>query len=125
MQTVRTYDTHQAIKKFISLGFSEEQSEGMVEESIKLFEKAQGDLATKSDIQAVRAEIQAVKAELKSEIQEVKAALKSEIQSVRAELKEVEMRLENKIEKEIGSVKYDILKWMIPMFLAIFIKLFF
>ena len=96
MRTARAYDTHKMVKEMIVLGFSEKQSEGVV----NLFGQVQGDLATKSDLQ------------------EVKAELKSD-------LKEVEMRLENKIEKAVNALRIEmrdmhssLIRWFIGALFA-------
>ena len=70
--------------------FTSEQAEGMAD---ALAEAMQGDLATKTDLSAVRAD------------------LRSEIQPVRSELRETELRLEAKIE----ATKADLIKWVVGL----------
>lgn len=70
--------------------FSTEQAEGLAD---ALAEAMDGDLATKTDIAMVRAD------------------LKLETQNTRAEVRAVELRLEAKIE----AAKADLIKWVVGM----------
>ena len=82
------FDTHRAVKKLTGAGFSENQAEALID--------AVGDeheaLATKADLLAVRAdlreEVSALRAELKEEIAALRAELKGDITALRTESKE-------------------------------------
>ena len=71
-----------------------EQAEGFADAMAEAF---QGDVATKGDVLAVRADIEALR-----------VSAKSDVQAIKADLRETELRLEAKIE----TVKADIIKWM-------------
>ncbi|HMK89064.1 MAG TPA: DUF1640 domain-containing protein [Methylocystis sp.] len=103
------FDTLKFVEKLEAGGFTHAQAKATAE----AFAEATGqELATKADIAAVRTdlrtEIAAVRAELRTEFAAVRAELRTEIAAVRAELRETELRLEAKIE----GVKSDIVKWM-------------
>ena len=81
------FDTLKFVEKLEAGGFTHAQAKATAE----AFAEATGqELATKADIAAVRTD------------------LRTEIAAVRAELRETELRLEAKIE----GVKSDIVKWM-------------
>lgn len=104
-----------------------EQAEGFAD---AIAEALHDDLATKSDLRLVKAELQAeihlvkadiqqVKAELQAEIQQVKAELKADIQQVKAELQQVKAELQADIQQtkgelraQIESAKSELMKWM-------------
>ena len=83
------FDTHRAVKKLTGAGFTENQAEALID--------AVGDeheaLATKADLLAVRAdlreEISALRAELKEDI----ASVRAEINTVRADMQALELRM--------------------------------
>ena len=97
-----------------------EQAEGFAD---AIGEAMHDDLATKSDLRLVKAElqgeIQQVKAELQAGIQQVSAELQADIQQVRAELQQVKVELQADIQQSraefragIESAKSEIVKWM-------------
>ncbi|WOJ91801.1 DUF1640 domain-containing protein (plasmid) [Methylocapsa polymorpha] len=90
--------------------FTPEQAESLAE---ALGEATQGDLATKADLAAV-------KAELKNDIAELRTELKGDIAALRTELKSDNSALRTELKGEIGELrtkiaetKTDILKWII------------
>ncbi len=76
------FDTHRAVKKLTGAGFSESQAEALID--------AVGDeheaLATKADLLAVRAD-------LREEISALRAELKEDIVAVRADMQALELRI--------------------------------
>ena len=65
MSDAIAFDTHRFVKNLTGCGFTEEQAEGLADEQVRLLNS---NLATKTDIAAVKAELQA-------EIQKTKAEL--------------------------------------------------
>lgn len=97
------FDRHIYIKRFIAKGMSEELAED-VTDAIKTSRDTDfSNLATKLDLQEVRADLQA-------EIQ----AGKAEIQAVRAEIKELELRMDNKITQSTVTT----VKWIITVLIV-------
>ncbi len=82
-----------------------EQAEGFAD---AIGEAMHDDLATKSDLRLVKAEIQAEIQQVKAEIQQVKTELQGEIQQVEARLR-AEIQL---VKTGVESVKSEIIKWM-------------
>jgi|SRR5579862_34112 hypothetical protein len=97
-------------------GFTEPAAEATAE---ALNAALGGDVATKGDVELVKVDIAAVRAELKADIAAVRTELKADIAAVRTELK-----------ADIEAVKSDIrlLQWQIAIMyalqIAILVKLF-
>ena len=93
------FDTHRAVKKLTGAGFTEHQAEALID--------AVGDeheaLATKADLLALRAdlreEITAVRAELKEDNVALRAELKEDIAALRAEV--------DSVRGEVNSARAD------------------
>ncbi len=83
--------------------FTPEQAEALAE---ALGEATHDDLATKTDLAAV-------KAELKADIAEVMSELKADIAGVRSELKADIAGLKIDLKDEIAGVKDDMHKWVV------------
>ena len=119
-----TFDSLGFSKRLILAGFSQGQAEALVnltaemektriaerdkfeavrkEEQEKLEAERRNTLATKADIEKVRAELKTDIEKVRGEIEKVRAELKTDIEKVRAELK-----------TDIEKVKFDLLKWQI------------
>ena len=80
LDTLKLYDE-------LKLTFSEEQAHKL-SDVLKRVEQTKSDaMATKADIYAVRSELKLDIADVRAEIQEVKAELKSDIATLRAEMR--------------------------------------
>jgi plasmid stabilization system protein ParE len=101
--------------------FTPEQAETLAE---ALAEATHEDLATKTDLAAVKAELKAdiaeVRSELRADIAEVRSKLRADIAEVRSELRAdiAEVRaelaeLKAELKSDIAEVKADILKWVV------------
>jgi hypothetical protein len=97
------FDTHTAVKELRAQGFEEKQAEAIVKIVSDNTNDRLGELATKSELLAVKSELKAeiaeTKAELKTDIAELKAELKAEIAGTNTEIKENRHALELQIEK--------------------------
>ena len=93
MSEAIAFDTHRFVKRLTDSGFTERQAETLAEEHVALLNS---NLATKADIERVRAEIAGVRAEIER--------VRAEIEGVRAEVAKVEARIE--------AAKSEILKWV-------------
>jgi hypothetical protein len=93
-------DTHRIVKRLIQAGFSDVQAETVTDVVVENHQTAVADLATKSELLAVKSELKAdlagLRSELKADIAELRADLKGDIGSLRAEMK---------------ADKGDMLKW--------------
>ena len=100
MSEAIAFDTHRFVKRLTESGFTEKQAETLAEEHVTLLN---ANLATKTDIAEVKAEIETLKAETKVEIETLKAETKAEIETLKA---------------EIQVVKADLLKWLYGALIA-------
>lgn len=102
-------DTYSIAKRLQAKGYSEQQAEGFIE----AFQDISTDrLADKSDIAAVRQEIKGQGQELRQEMQELRQEMKDQGQEIRQEIQS--------LKTSILEVRYDILKWMIPLMFGIY-----
>jgi len=66
------FDSHRFVKNLTAGGFTEQQAEVLADEQVQLLN---ANLATKADLHAVNADLQAVEAGLKADLHAVKADL--------------------------------------------------
>lgn len=100
-----TFDTHAHIKNLIARGFDEQQAEGIIQSLLESRDYDLSQLATREQVALLE-------------------------KTVQERFDRIEKEFKNELKAEIASVKYDILKWIIPMFvgivgmmISIFIKL--
>ena len=131
--TTMTFDRLAYIDRLKAAGFAEPQARAMAD---GLDQALREEVATKTDIAAVRSDLAAVKSELAADIATVRAELKADIAAVRAELKGdiaavrtelkadiAAVRTELKgdiaaIRTELAAVKHDMLRWIVGMAFA-------
>ncbi len=94
------FDTHRFVKHLTENGFTEEQAETLAEEHVALLN---ANLATKGDIEAVKADIEALRQETRSGIEVLR-------QETRADIARVEAR--------VATVKADLVKWLCGALIA-------
>ena len=82
MNTV-TFDTHAAIRKLQDADLSEQQAETLVE----VFSHAIGDPLTKTDLDALKADIDVFKTDIKADIDVFKTDIKADIDVFKADVK--------------------------------------
>jgi len=99
----KTFDTHKYIKSLQESGFNEKQAEMLVK---SLLESRDFDLS----ILATREQVSKTEASLEKQI----SAIREQVTQLDGKIDKVESNLE----KKIIEVKYDILKWIIPIMLT-------
>jgi len=119
----KTFDTHKYIKSLQESGFNEKQAEMLVK---SLLESRDFDLS----ILATREQV----AQLNGKIDKVESNLEKQISATREQVSKIESNLEKKIDnvetkiKElsntISSNKYDIIKWMVTLFITMIIAIY-
>ena len=110
MSEAIAFDTHRFVKNLTASGFTEAQAEALAEEQVHLLNS---NLATKSDIQGVKSELEAkieqVRTELEAKIEQVRAELEVKIEQVRAGVETAKADLQRDIEK----ARADLSRWML------------
>ncbi|SFM28929.1 coiled-coil domain-containing protein [Methylobacterium pseudosasicola] len=96
---------------------SSEQAEGLAD---AIAEAIQNDLATKTDIAAVRTDIEALRLTTKSDIETLRLATKTDIAAVRTDIEALRLSTKSDIETlrlatkaDLAETKAEIIKWMI------------
>ena len=100
------FDTLKLARRLESAGFPPKQAGDTAEALADAMSGAE--LATKADLGAVRADLAAVKTELKAEIAALRAELKGDIAALRAELKGDISALRAELKADIAALKADI-----------------
>ncbi|AEB08413.1 coiled-coil domain-containing protein [Desulfobacca acetoxidans] len=131
-----TVDTLKAYEALTAADMPDRQARALVTIVQELQETRLAEVAGKADIGALKTELKedigSLRAEMKEDIASLRAELKEDIVSLRAELKEdiaflraemkaLEARHEIKftaLEAKIDRVKFDLLKWFIPLILG-------
>ena len=109
-------DTHAAVNELVSAGMPERQAETVVRQQAKLLEQ---NLATKTDIEAIKAEIEALRQETKAGIEALRQETKADIETLRQETKaDIETTrasieaLRQETMARIEAAKVDLIKWI-------------
>ena len=107
---VQAFDTLSAARELEASGFNREQAEAIA----AIVRAGQGDLATKADIKATKADIRQVREQLEHKIEHVREQLEHKIEHVREQL-------EHKIEVVNTQLRGEnrMLKWMIGLTLTL------
>jgi hypothetical protein len=141
----KTFDTHKYIKSLQESGFNEKQAEMLVKSLLESRDFDLSILATREQVSKTEAslekQISAIReqvTQLDGKIDKVESNLNAKIDKVESNLEKkidnVESNLEKKIDnietkiKElsntISSNKYDIIKWMVTLFITMIIAIY-
>ena len=132
------YDTHAAVRQLTTAGMPELHAEAVVRGQVHLI---QHNLATKADIEQIRADVETSRLETKAEIEKLRLETNANIDVLREETKaeiaamrgDVEkLRLETNASIDVlrqetkantETAKNDIVKWIVTMGLAAVVAL--
>ena len=117
-----TFDKLAYVDRLKAAGVGEREARALAE---GLDQALREEVATKSDLAAVKtdlaADIAAVKAELAADIAAVRTDLSAEIAAVRTDVAAVRTELaagDHRLQVEIQTAKHDVLRWMVGMAFA-------
>jgi hypothetical protein len=80
------FNTHEVVQELQGLGFPREQAEGLTDVLLKTAQTGQEHLATKADLQEVKAELKADIAGVRTDMEKMRGEVKAEIATVRTEI---------------------------------------
>ncbi len=83
MTTAIAFDSHRFVKRLTECGFTEKQAETLAEEHVALLNT---NLATKADIAAVKADIDALRQETTASIETLRQETRASIEAMKADL---------------------------------------
>ena len=83
MTAAIAFDTHRFVKRLTECGFTEKQAETLAEEHVALLN---ANLATKADIAAVKAGIDALRQETTASIETLRQETRASIEAMKADL---------------------------------------
>lgn len=109
-------NTHKIVTKLTDTGIKQKQSEAIVDAISDIVVKAVSNLATK-------AELNAVKTELKAEIKDSEHRVMMEIQKLAAEIQKISADMHKSISgmhKSISGMKTWLIGFMLTMFIGVF-----
>ena len=112
----KTFDTHKYIKSLQESGFNEKQAEMLVK---SLLESRDFDLS----ILATREQVSKIESNLNAKIDKVESNLEKQISATREQVSNVDNKIKE-LSNTISSNKYDIIKWMVTLFITIIIAIY-
>ena len=108
----KTFDTHKYIKSLQESGFNEKQAEMLVK---SLLESRDFDLS----ILATREQVSKTEASLEKQI----SAIREQVTQLDGKIDKVESKIDA-LSNTISSNKYDIIKWMVTLFITMIIAIY-
>ncbi len=118
MQTTIVYDTHAAVLRLTETGMPEPQAVAVVREQSLLLEH---NLATKADIELVKADIEALRQETKAGIEALRQETKAGIAAVQANVEKLSLKTAADIatvHAKIEAAKNGIILWVVGLNVA-------
>ena len=109
------FDTHRFVKRLTESGFTEKQAETLAEEHVALLN---ANLATKADIAAVKADIDALRQDTTASIEALRQETRGSIEALREETRGSIEALRQETKASIEAVKADLLKWLFGALIA-------
>ena len=103
-----TFDELAYVDRLKAAGVGEREARALAE---GLDQALREEVASKSDLAAVKSDLATVKAELSADIAALRTELKGDIAAVRTELKGDIAA----VRTELAAVKHDMLRWMVGM----------
>lgn len=122
---VNMFDSYKCVKKLTQQGFDENQAAAMVEVIQETRDHDISKLVTTAQFDEYKAlstaQLNEFKVDTALQFKDVQREFKDvrrELESVKIELKSDIKVVEEKLERKISDIKFDILKWIVPMFIS-------
>ena len=111
MSEAIAFDTHKFVKNLTESGFTEQQAEALAKEQGDLLD---GNLATKTDIEALRQATKSDIAMVQRDIEVLRQTTKTDIEALRQATKsDIAM-----VRRDIEALKSELLKWTFGALIA-------
>jgi len=112
----KTFDTHKYIKSLQESGFNEKQAEMLVKSLLASRDFDLSILATREQVAQLDGKIDKVESNLNAKIDKVESNLNAKIDKVESKI--------DALSNTISSNKYDIIKWMVTLFITMIIAIY-
>jgi len=112
----KTFDTHKYIKSLQESGFNEKQAEMLVKSLLESRDFDLSILATREQVAQLDGKIDKVESNLNAKIDKVESNLNAKIDKVESKI--------DTLSNTISSNKYDIIKWMVTLFITMIIAIY-
>ena len=99
-------DTHAAVHELVSASMPERQAETVVRQQARLLEQ---NLATKTDIATIKADIEALRQGTKADIETLRQGTKTDIPTTKIDID----ALRQGIRADFKAFKVDLIKWIV------------
>ena len=103
-----SFDTLAFARRMEAVGFTRQQAEALAEEQAKLIDER---LATKSDIELIRHDIEALKQTTKADIEVLRQTTKADIEALRLATRADIETLRQTGRADLAEARSDIVKW--------------
>lgn len=117
-----TFDTHKYIKELEASGFPEQQAEVLIKSMLAARYYDVSQLSTREQVEKLEEELVKIEKELtkfatREQVEKLEKTTREQVEKLEKELTKFATR--EQLQVEMANVKYDILKWIIPMLLGI------
>ena len=119
----KTFDTHKYIKSLQESGFNEKQAEMLVKSLLESRDFDLSILATREQVARLDGKIDKIESNLNTKIDKVESNLEKQISATREQVSNVETKIKE-LSNTISSNKYDIIKWMVTLFITMIIAIY-
>ena len=119
----KTFDTHKYIKSLQESGFNEKQAEMLVKSLLESRDFDLSILATREQVARLDGKIDKIESNLNTKIDKVESNLEKQISATREQVSNVETQIKE-LSNTISSNKYDIIKWMVTLFITMIIAIY-
>ena len=112
----KTFDTHKYIKSLQESGFNEKQAEMLVKSLLESRDFDLSILATREQVSKTEASLEKQISAIREQVSKIESNLEKKIDNVETKIKE--------LSNTISSNKYDIIKWMVTLFITMIIAIY-
>ena len=123
----KTFDTHKYIKSLQESGFNEKQAEMLIKSLLESRDFDLSILATREQVAKIESNLEKQISATREQVSKIESNLNAKIDKVESNLEKKIDTVETKIKElsnTISSNKYDIIKWMVTLFITMIIAIY-